>query len=55
MILYDLVSEVPLQIVSHKYNVGRGAIQSLQTMSGTFAGMVTIFAKCLNWFVFLAG
>lgn len=49
MALHDLVREVSLIDVCHKYGVCRGVIQSLQQSAATFAGMVTQFCKKLGW------
>ena len=38
LILHDLVNEVPLNEVAHKYNQNRGMLQSLQQSAATFSG-----------------
>ena len=47
--LHDLVREAPLSLVAHKYSVSKGLLQNLQSASGTFAGMVTVFCSRLGW------
>ena len=47
--LHDLVKEVPISQLSHKYGASKGLMQSLQSASGTFAGMVTVFCSRLGW------
>uniref|UniRef100_A0A182RNF2 DNA polymerase theta n=1 Tax=Anopheles funestus TaxID=62324 RepID=A0A182RNF2_ANOFN len=47
--LLELVNEVPLGIVAHKFKCCRGLLQSLQQVSATFAGIVTSFCASLNW------
>ncbi|KAJ3019598.1 hypothetical protein HKX48_001963 [Thoreauomyces humboldtii] len=50
MILYDLVQEKDFDYILQKYgNISRGDLQSLQTQSGSFAGMVKIFCQQLGW------
>ena len=49
LMLNDLVHEVDFKTVMLKYNVNRGSIQNLQSLSSTFAGMVTIFCEKLSW------
>ncbi|XP_071956971.1 DNA polymerase theta-like [Antedon mediterranea] len=49
LLLSDLVNEVPLSDVSHKFGCPRGQLQSLQQSAATFAGMVTIFCNKLGW------
>ncbi|XP_068085196.1 DNA polymerase theta [Anabrus simplex] len=47
--LQDLVNEIPLNEVAHKFHCSRGMLQSLQQSAATFAGMVTAFCKRLEW------
>lgn len=47
--LQELVNEMSINEVAAKYKVSRGVLQSLQQMSGTFAGIVTAFCNSLNW------
>ena len=47
--LQDLVHEVPLNVVARRYGANRGMLQSLQSSSATFAGMVTVFCEKLGW------
>ncbi|KAI8918529.1 hypothetical protein DFJ77DRAFT_298418 [Powellomyces hirtus] len=50
MILSDLVQEKPFDAILHKYGgISRGDLQSLQSQSGSFAGMVKIFCQQLGW------
>ncbi|KAJ3127313.1 hypothetical protein HK098_006492 [Nowakowskiella sp. JEL0407] len=49
LMLNDLVHEVEFRHVLRKYEVNRGTVQSLQTLSSTFSGMVTIFCQKLGW------
>ena len=49
LVLQDLVNEVPLPVVSERYKINRGMLQSLQNSSATFAGMVTVFCQKLGW------
>ncbi|KAJ1551192.1 hypothetical protein HK096_002610, partial [Nowakowskiella sp. JEL0078] len=49
LMLNDLVHEVEFRVVMQKFEVNRGTIQSLQSLSSTFAGMVTIFCQKLGW------
>lgn len=48
LIVYDLIREVPLNDISRKYGITRGALQSIQTMSGTFCGMIRILCGHLD-------
>nr|XP_015918489.1 DNA polymerase theta isoform X2 [Parasteatoda tepidariorum]XP_015918490.1 DNA polymerase theta isoform X2 [Parasteatoda tepidariorum]XP_042897300.1 DNA polymerase theta isoform X2 [Parasteatoda tepidariorum] len=47
--LNDLIQELPLSVVSEKYDCSRGILQSLQQSTSTFAGMLTIFCSRLKW------
>ena len=49
LVLQDLVNEVPLPLISRKYSINRGLLQSLQNSSSVFAGMVTVFCNRLGW------
>ena len=49
LVLQDLVHEVSIGHVSHKYGVSKGLLQSLQSAAGTFSGMVTVFCNKLGW------
>jgi DNA polymerase theta len=48
LIVFDLIREVPMNDISRKYGVTRGTLQSIQTMSGTFCGMIRILCGHLN-------
>ena len=48
LMLHDLINEMPLEQVSAKYAVARGALQSAQTNASTFAGMVHTFCNRLG-------
>ncbi|OUM69308.1 hypothetical protein PIROE2DRAFT_22480, partial [Piromyces sp. E2] len=45
LMLNDLIHEVDFGQVVEKYQVNRGHLQTLQVLSSTFAGMVTIFCQ----------
>jgi hypothetical protein len=47
--LHDLIREVPLDTVAHRYGASRGMLQGLQGSAATFSGMVTIFCHKLGW------
>ena len=47
--LHDLVHEVPIVYVAHRYGATKGLLQTLQSAAGTFAGMVTVFCNRLGW------
>lgn len=47
--LQDLVNEIPLNDVAHKFQCSRGMLQSLQQSASMFAGMVTSFCYQLKW------
>ena len=47
--LHDLMNEVRLSRVAETYKMNKGALQSLQQQTATFAGMVTIFCQRLGW------
>ena len=47
--LNDLVHEVPIPYVARRYGASKGLLQTLQSASGTFAGMVTVFCNRLGW------
>lgn len=47
--LQDLVREVPVNAVSYKFSASKGLLQNLQSASGTFSGMVTVFCNKLGW------
>lgn len=49
LVLHDLVKETTLCTVSEKYGASKGFLQSLQSASGTFAGMATVFCNRLGW------
>ncbi len=40
LVLRDLVNEVPLPDVAHKYKCSKGMLQSLQQSAATFAGQL---------------
>lgn len=45
LMLNDLIHEVDFGQVVKKYQINRGQLQTLQSLSSTFAGMVTIFCQ----------
>jgi DNA polymerase theta len=48
LIVNDLISEVPINKLLEKYDMGtagRGAIQSLQTLASSYCGMVRLFCE----------
>ncbi len=47
--IFDLINEIPIEIVSSKYQVPRGTLQSLQISASQYAGMITIFCEKLGW------
>ncbi|ORX86654.1 P-loop containing nucleoside triphosphate hydrolase protein, partial [Anaeromyces robustus] len=49
LMLNDLIHEVDFSQVVSKYQVNRGHLQTLQVLSSTFAGMVTIFCQRMGW------
>ncbi|CAD7699534.1 unnamed protein product [Ostreobium quekettii] len=49
LILHDLIQEVPIDAICEKYEILQGGVQSLQTNSGKFAGMVALFCERLGW------
>ena len=49
LMLNDLVREVDFQEIMNRYDINRGALQTLQQTSSTFAGMVRIFTEKLGW------
>ena len=49
LVLQELVNEVPINVVSRRYGVNRGLLQTLQGSASTFAGMVTVFCQKLGW------
>ncbi|KAL6869616.1 hypothetical protein ACO1O0_000942 [Amphichorda felina] len=52
--LRDLCDEVPIHVVSRKYDMPRGAVQNLsQTCQGFAAGMIK-FCEAMGWGVFAA-
>ncbi|RUS83890.1 hypothetical protein EGW08_008371 [Elysia chlorotica] len=49
LILFNLVREVPLMEVAHKFNYNKGQLQSLQQSAATYAGMITVLCGRLGW------
>ncbi|KAL6598908.1 P-loop containing nucleoside triphosphate hydrolase protein, partial [Neocallimastix californiae] len=49
LMLNDLIHETDFNEVVNKYQVNRGNLQTLQVLSSTFAGMVTIFCQRMGW------
>ena len=49
MILYDLVNDCSIDMLTAKYSVSAGFIQRLQEQATTFAGIVQTFCKYLDW------
>lgn len=48
-VLFDIVTEKPLAVISDKYGIKRGDLQRLQKSASTNAGMVTVFCEKLGW------
>ncbi|OQV13803.1 DNA polymerase theta [Hypsibius exemplaris] len=49
MVLNELIHEVSLAVVSRKYQLNKGLLQSLQHGASTYSGIITIFCKELGW------
>jgi DNA polymerase theta len=49
LMLNELIQEVPFASVMKRFSVNRGTLQSLQSLSSTFSGMVTVFVEKLGW------
>lgn len=47
--LYDLINELSIYEVSHKYRIPRGCLQTLQLQSATYAAMIVAFCLRLGW------
>ncbi|CAI2348144.1 unnamed protein product [Caenorhabditis sp. 36 PRJEB53466] len=47
--LFDLINEVPIYEVSHKYRISRGCLQTLQSQSATYSAMIVAFCLRLGW------
>ncbi|CCD73325.2 DNA polymerase theta [Caenorhabditis elegans] len=47
--LFDLISEMSIYEVSHKYRIPRGCLQTLQSQSATYAAMIVAFCLRLGW------
>uniref|UniRef100_A0A158R5I3 DNA-directed DNA polymerase n=1 Tax=Syphacia muris TaxID=451379 RepID=A0A158R5I3_9BILA len=50
--LLDLINECPIEQVASKFNINRGALQSLQQQAATYACMVVAFCDRLGWSYF---
>ncbi|KAJ5066259.1 helicase and polymerase-containing protein [Anaeramoeba ignava] len=49
LLLFDLIQETPLPIVSEKYGVDRGEIQSLMNSAGSFSFQVATFCEKIGF------
>ena len=49
LVLQELMNEIPLPVISKRYKINKGMLQSLQNSSATFAGMLTVFCHKLGW------
>lgn len=49
LVLQELVNEVPIPVISMRYKINKGMLQTLQNASATFAGMLTVFCHRLGW------
>uniref|UniRef100_A0A8R1DWJ6 POLQ-like helical domain-containing protein n=1 Tax=Caenorhabditis japonica TaxID=281687 RepID=A0A8R1DWJ6_CAEJA len=47
--LFDLINEMSIYEVSHKYRISRGCLQTLQSQSATYAAMIVAFCLRLGW------
>uniref|UniRef100_A0A915PPE7 DNA-directed DNA polymerase n=1 Tax=Setaria digitata TaxID=48799 RepID=A0A915PPE7_9BILA len=47
--LFDLIKECPLGDVARRFRINRGALQTLQQQSATYAYMVVTFCEKLGW------
>ncbi|CAG9532865.1 unnamed protein product [Cercopithifilaria johnstoni] len=47
--LFDLIRESPLSDVARRFRINRGALQTLQQQSATYAYMVVTFCEKLGW------
>ncbi|EFO86691.1 hypothetical protein CRE_04523 [Caenorhabditis remanei] len=47
--LFDLINEMSIYQVSHKYRIPRGCLQTLQSQSATYAAMIVAFCLRLGW------
>uniref|UniRef100_A0A0R3RJA9 POLAc domain-containing protein n=1 Tax=Elaeophora elaphi TaxID=1147741 RepID=A0A0R3RJA9_9BILA len=47
--LFDLIRECPLSDVAQRFHINRGALQTLQQQSATYAYMVVTFCEKLGW------
>ncbi|EGT39822.1 hypothetical protein CAEBREN_25467 [Caenorhabditis brenneri] len=47
--LFDLINEMSIYEVSHKYRIPRGCLQTLQSQSATYAAMIVAFCLRLGW------
>ncbi|KAL4003532.1 DNA polymerase A family protein [Acanthocheilonema viteae] len=47
--LFDLIRECPLGDVARRFHINRGALQTLQQQSATYAYMVVTFCEKLGW------
>ncbi|VDM46439.1 unnamed protein product [Toxocara canis] len=47
--LFELINERPLITVARRFRINRGALQSLQQQSATYACMVVAFCERLGW------
>ena len=48
LILFDLLNEVPFVSLIEKYDINRGALQSMQQVAASFSGMVSNFCRGAN-------
>lgn len=49
MILWNLINEVPIDIISQSFGIARGTIQSLQNTTTMFSVMIICFVRHLKW------
>lgn len=49
LILEEIIHEIDLTIISEKYKISKGIIQSLQKNASVFSGYLSIFCSKLGW------
>ena len=49
LLVSNLMEEIPLRKLAEKHEISRGQLQSLQSSSCTFAGIITVFCQQLGW------
>ncbi|KEG14449.1 putative ATP-dependent RNA helicase [Trypanosoma grayi] len=50
MMLADLLSEVPMSVLEHRYQCNRGQLQSLMRSASMFSSSITSFCRAMEWF-----